>query len=136
MNVSVCGDDSVAVGSSYGIGRSECEGISIYFGGKCSIAKAAFKFPREGLRPDSTRNGVTEGRTNEIGGKVKTSNDGKMLVSGSNLDGCLCRIGEKTASNSKEDLATDEASMTIGTATEMNQNTEGNDPNEGAKDTS
>ncbi|KAI9152228.1 hypothetical protein HJFPF1_09455 [Paramyrothecium foliicola] len=135
LDALVGGDHASALVGADSIQGRDSEGVGVDGDsqGRVDAAELVLQLAGKQLRPESSRNGIAQGRSNVVGGQVQTSHDSQMLVLQVGLERSLGRVGEETTGNTKDDLSGNDTGATIGAGhtTVVDQKAESNHGDEG-----
>lgn len=129
-------DHGSADGGSDRVELDGAEGVAVDDTGKSFVAESGGEISREDLRPDGTRDTVSKGRADAVGGKVQTSHDGELLVLDVGLQRSLGRVWEHTTSNTEDNLGADDTGLggARGVTTVADEQTKGDKEEAGTED--
>jgi UDP-3-O-[3-hydroxymyristoyl] glucosamine N-acyltransferase len=99
LNRSVCLGDTLSLGGTSGVGKDSDIRTSVDLSGEGSIGKSVVELNRHPLVPDRSGNDVSESTSQVVKSKVKTGDNGNVLVLGSSLNRSDGGVSEETTSD-------------------------------------
>lgn len=135
LDVLVSFDKSHALGGAPSVLQHKLERAAVGQGDEGVVVELghfADNLLGQGLGPDGTGDGVTEGGADVVRGQVEGGDDGHVLVVGGGLDGGLGGVGEETGAKAQETQGTHDAGLGVGAATVVDEHAHGDDPHDSA----